>query len=39
MFFVRHLKSAAYAGIDSKFAGFSVTDEHANPRPAYHSRP
>ena len=36
MVFVWHLNAAAYAGIDSKFAGFSVTDEHANPRPAYH---
>ncbi len=35
MVFVWHLNAAPYAGIDSKFAGFSITDEHANPRPAY----
>ena len=35
MVFVWHLNAAPYAGIDSKFAGFSLTDEHANPRPAY----
>ncbi|MEZ4568843.1 MAG: cellulase family glycosylhydrolase [Thermomicrobiales bacterium] len=35
MVFVWHLNAAAYAGADSKFAGFSVTDAQANPRPAY----
>jgi len=29
------LNAVAYAGIDSKFAGFSITDQHATPRPAY----
>jgi polysaccharide biosynthesis protein PslG len=35
MVFVWHLNAASYAGINSKFAGFSITDENANPRPAY----
>ncbi len=35
MVFVWHLNAMAYAGQDSKFAGFSVTDVKAEPRPAY----
>ncbi|CAN5602830.1 hypothetical protein BH23CHL2_BH23CHL2_36640 [soil metagenome] len=35
MVFVWHLNAMPYAGPDSKFAGFSVTDAQANPRPAY----
>ena len=33
--FIWHLNAMPHAGPDSKFAGFSVTDEQANPRPAY----